>query len=412
MSNTAITPFLDVSEFKNTGSATSRRVTVNPENMTGFTSSTSTTDVYWALPASGMGFINPQNSTLDFDIVTSAAGAFCSGDASSLISAIEMTIGNTVVELNTNYAVISNFINEFQTTARSRTVGNILSGHSTGTLKTGADLATKTRISIGLLSASVGQLAENYLPAVAGMRLKITFASSANAIIHASETPTYTLSNLKLQMDYLDIVPSTYQQLMAESGGVFKIHGKGVGHFSSTLDLAQTNHSLLIPARYSSVKNFYTLFRVSSNIASFTKNSTGARINPKILNYNYNIGGKSYPSVNVVCHDGTVPLSGEVFTELVKTFHASNSPDFNCVFAKAEYEDVTGTDVDGSFAMGLELEEMGGGKVLSGLDTMNSNVFLEMNTVSGSANITADHYCVYDQIIEINMQTGETMITK
>lgn len=414
MSNTtAITPFLDVSEFRSAGSATSRRVTVNPENLSSFTSSTANTDVFFAIPASQMAFINPRNSTLDFDIVTDGAAAFGSGDASSLLSGIEMTIGSTIVELNPGYAVISNFINEFQTTARTHTIGNILSGHSTSSLKTGTDLQVKTRISIALLSASVGQLAENYLPAVGGMRLKLTFASSANALVAGSGTPHYTLTNLRLQMDYLDIVPSTYAQLLQESGGVMKIHGKGIGHFSSTMDLAQTNHSLLIPARFSSVKNFYTFFRVSSNISNYTRNSSGSRINPKILNYNYNIGGKSYPSTNVEAHNGTVPLSGEVFSELVKTFHGSNSPEFNCVFGKAEYEDVSGVAVTASFAIGLELEEMGGsGSVLSGLDTVNSNIFLQMNTVAGTALVTADHYAVYDQIIEINMSSGETMITK
>jgi hypothetical protein len=100
MTDTSISPQMDISQYKQMGSATSRKVLVNPENLSGFTSTSATRDVYFAIPASAQTMINSQNSYLTMDLETSTdESSLCNGSGSSLIKTLELVIGNTSVEL-------------------------------------------------------------------------------------------------------------------------------------------------------------------------------------------------------------------------------------------------------------------------------------------------------------------------
>jgi hypothetical protein len=226
----------------------------------------------------------------------------------------------------------------------------------------------------------------------------------------------YELTDIVLQMDYLDINPAVYNEMMAEAGGVFKIHGSGVSNFATTMDLATPNASLLVPARFSSVKNYFTCFRVSSNIGDITKNSCGDRIAPKIKGYTYRVDGRNYPSVPVRGHNETDFLGGETFSEVVKCFHATHAPDFDTVYDLAEYTEPTGVTGKGSHLIGLDWEESGYGQLrglVSGMDTINSNTFLDLQLKAGSATgLTVDTFAVHDLIVELNMLDGSVSVSK
>jgi hypothetical protein len=418
MTDTAISPHLDVSAFKAMGSAKSRRVTVNPENLSSHTGTSSTRDCYFALPSANMGMINGQNSSLQMDVtITSQTSGLCNGSGSSLIDSMELIIGNQSVELLQNYAVFAAIVEDHQSSSRATNSHAILNG-GRDSLKKGAELAanSKVRVTVPIYSAVIGTMCSQYCPAVDGIRLRITFASKENALLCETTGGGYTLSDIVLQMDYLDINPSVYSEMLAEAGGVFKIHGSGVSNFSTTSNLLVPNASLLIPARFSSVKNYFTTFRVSANIGSDTKNSCGDRVAPKIKGYSYIVDGRAYPSVPVKAHDGTSFLAGEAFSEVVKAFHATHSPDFDTVYSLANYTDAVGTDGTGSFLIALDWEESGYGQLrglVSGMDTINSNTFLELQMTAGSdVPITIDTFAVHDLILELNMLDGSVSVSK
>lgn len=427
MADTAISPHLDISAFKAMGSAKSRRVTVNPENLSEHTGTSSTRDCYFALPSSSMGMINGQNSTLQFVMTaTGTSGqtqALCNGSASSLIDSIELIIGNQSVELLQSYGAFAAVIEDHQPAGRGASAFAVLNGGA-ASVKTGASITVGKRVScaIPLYSAVIGTMCSQYCPAVDGIRLRVTFASNEKALISADTAAKYQLTDIALQMDYLDINPSVYSEMMAEAGGVFKVHGSGVSNFATTFDLINPNGSVLIPARFSSVKNYFTIFRNSAVVTDLTKNSVGARVAPKIKGYSYRIDGRNYPSVPVRCHDGGAGsagnyLAGDPFSEVVKCFHATHSPDFDTVYGLTEYIKPYGTDTTGSFLIGLDFEESGYGQLrglVSGMDTINSNTFLELNLKEEDATspCVVDTFCVYDLILELNMLDGSVSVSK
>jgi len=445
--DTAITPHLDLTGFRSMGSAKSRLVSVQPENTQSITGNSGTQDLYFALPAGSMSMINGQNSSLCFDLVTDAAATLCNGGASAIVRGLELIVGNQSVELLDRYNVFAALVEDHQNKSRAQNIGSILSGHAqfapnvpttaedTGATlgtalvdakKTGKDLTTKIRVSIPLYSAVIGTMCSQYCPAVDGMRLRLTLAPNDEALQYSTATPKYTMSKISLNMDYLDINPAVYSALVQESGGVFKIHGSGVSNFNSTAPPAG-NHTILVPARFSSIKNYFAVFRRNdakgaNGTGKANKNTTGGRYFPNLQSYVWRIEGRQYPSVPIALSDGATHYSGEGFQELVKAFHASHSPDFDIVYNNDDYlyGDGVVADTDdagtGAYALALEFEESGyGGAVrglVSGMDTINSNTFLELKCDTNNISMDVDVFAVHDLIVEINMMDGSVNVSK
>lgn len=423
--DTAITPHLDLTGFRSMGSAKSRLVSVQPENTQSVTGNSGTQDIYFALPTGSMSMINPQNSSLVFDLVTDASGTLCNGSASSLIRGLELIIGNQSVELLDRYNVFSALVEDHQNKSRAQNIGSILSGHTnTDAKKTGKDLQTKIRVSIPIYSAVIGTMCSQYCPAVDGMRLRLTLAPNDEALVYSSGTPAYTMSKISLNMDYLDINPAVYSALVQESGAVFKIHGSGVSNFNSTATAAG-NHTILVPARFSSIKNYFAVFRRNdadgaNGSGKASKNTTGGRYFPNIQQYVWRIEGRQFPSVPINLSDGTTSYAGEGFQELVKCFHAQHSPDFDVIYNDTDYlygDGVTsGADAgNGAYALGLDFEESGYGQVrglVSGYDTINSNSYLELKLDANNLSMDVDVFAVYDLIVEMNMLDGSVNVSK
>lgn len=491
----AITSQLDLTSFKAMGAAKSRRVTVNPENLSTFVSNASTTDVYFTLPSGKYSFINGQNSYLAFDVLVTllptftgaltagATNAFiCNSSASSFIRTLEVQLQSQTTELLDKYDVFAAIIEDAQGVGRSNTISNVASGGATWTnsaigsvplngvgsisnihIKQGYDLwggastafvsgtavvGTSIRVAIPLYSSVLGTMQQQYMPAADGIRLRLAFQPSDIPIMVRSNlgvgtgslsfAATYTVSNLALQMDYLDVVPEVYHQLVAESGGVLRQHGSACANFGSTLAALTTFSSILIPARYSSLKNLLTVFRNSVSTTSQQANSCGDRIYPLNNDYVYRIDGRNYPSVNVRCGASGSCLAGESIMEVIKCFHSLHSAQFDLVFGIAEYRSQYGAvaytspanaagagnwkipvpgdcgTIVGSYVIGLEMEQDQAGKaVISGMDTNSSNTYLDMNYTTGNAlPYIADTFAIYDLIIEYDTTSGVISFSK
>ena len=454
--DTAITPHLDLTGFRSMGSAKSRLVSVQPENTQSIEGNSGTQDLFFALPTGSMSMLNGQNSSVCFDLETDTAASFCNGSGSSIVRGLELIVGNQSVELLDRYNVFAALVEDHQNKSRAQNMGSILSGHkefswttnvpttaedSGATLgtaavlddakKKGKDLTTKIRVSIPLYSAIIGTMCSQYCPAVDGMRLRLTLAPNDEALQYTTGTPKYTMSKISLNMDYLDINPAVYSALVQESGGVFKVHGSGVSNFNSTAAPAG-NHTILVPARFSSIKNYFAVFRRNdangaNGTSKASKNTTGGRYFPNLQSYVWRIEGRQYPSIPISCGDGSVNYAGEAFQEVIKCFHASHSPDFDVVYNNTDYLygdglTATGTPAafpddtgNGTFVLGLDFEESGYGSIrglVSGMDTINSNSFLELKCDTNNISMDCDVFAVHDLIMEVNMLDGSINVSK
>ena len=418
MAETAITQAMDLTEYRNMGGGKSRRVSINPENTQSVSlSGAETKEVYFAYPSSSNAMINGQNSYLTFTVKVAGVDAddfsLANGSPSSLIESLQLDIGSTTVELINDYNVFAAIVEDFQPLSRSQNLGSILHGAGT-TAKIGrtieGDDTVGIRVSVPIYSAVLGTMAQTHCPAVDGMRLRLTFAQPDHAMKEDAGTATagvYQLSDISIEADYIDVLPQVYQQIVMESGGVLKCHGTGVGGFQTTMT-AGTQNTLLVPARYSSLKNYFTVFRLSTAFAH-DQNTTGARVQPNLKQYQYRIEGKSYPSTPVSCLGG----GGEALAEVVKSFHALHSTQLDCVFDSDDYKIET-LSTTGAFVIGLDFEHEGGSSsIISGMDTLNSNTFLELQGDGGNLLAsTVNTYALHDLIVEFNMMDGTVNVSK
>ena len=411
---------IDLTSYKGVQPGRSRRITVQPDNLSTYTSSSSTADIFFSIPASRNSFIQTNCTQLVFNVLANSSvpstATLCNGSGSSIVQAMEVVVQNQQVENLLNYATYAAIIEDCQSVSRSVNTGSILNGTTT-TLKAGKVISSDVSDNDGvparciqpLYSGLLGMGAEQYCPCVDGIRVKLTLATSNNALVISSGTAFYKLSNISLQLEVMDFDSATMSALIAQGGGQLKQHMTCVNNYQATLQTT-TQNSILIPARFSSVKGLLCAFRLATNLSSpATKNVPGARILPQIANYFFQVDGANVPSVPVLIADSATSVyAGEALSEVMKVFGASNSAQFSTVFSESTYEDLTGTAVTGSFIIGLNFEsqDSAGSALISGRDLNSSNVYLNLTHYAAATASVVDTFALYDQVITYDMMTG------
>lgn len=423
---------IDLTEFKGVQPARSRRVSVQPDNLSTYTSSSSTSDIFFSIPASRNSFIQTTATQLVFSVTSSVTFAtdpvvrLSNGTGSSVIQAWETTIQNQQIENLLNYNVYACMVEDLQPKERAGTTAQILNGSSS--FKTGLQINGATgvdgvpiRCALTCYSGVIGAAAEQFCPMVDGMRIKVTLAPTNIALTQDNTTSltqstlVYKLSNIALQLEVLDFDSGTMSALVAQAGGVLKQHMTCVNNYQATLQTSTAN-SILIPARYSSVKALLTAFRLATNISSpILQNTTGARVLPQIKDYFFSVDGANVPSVPVIVGASDTSLfCGEVLSELMKVFGASNSVQFEAGFNRGEFQDVTGTDFQASFMIGLNFEsqDSAGSALISGRDLNSSNVYLQLTHYTTALACVVDTFALYDVVVSYNMMDGSVSMSK
>jgi hypothetical protein len=439
----SISVAMDTTSYKSMSGVKVTKISIQPENLqTIAVTQNSTSDVYFQITPKPNSFLNGMNSYMSFTYTyvgtaPIAAGTLenCNG-SSNFISALEVTAGSTSLESISNYNVLAATLDDFQPKDRGATLCSILQDKDITNIKRGnarpiatlaaAGFTEERRICVPLISSVIGCMAEKYLPMGGrdiGLRVRMTMADPIIALklVGADTSVGYTLKDVTLEMEYLEVSPSIYQTLASETGdGIFKISGVGISNFSNTGLVGTTQQNMLIPARYSSVRNFLTVNRPQFNLNNKWANTTGSRTRDNISSFLYRIGGQSYPSMAVSCDNFT---SAECLTEVIKTFHAHADLNMNVCFNRDDFvknvtvvpsQALTNTGESvGAFVMGIDFEESGfSANQMSGISTVGGNVFLELTYSAASTATQFDTFCFYDQIIEINSSSGEVSISR
>lgn len=426
---------LDLSEYKGIQPAKSRRISIFPDNATSYTSSSSNADIFFSIPGIRQGVVITSATQLVFEVTANATFvndplmSLSNGSGSSLIQSLETVVQNQSVENLLNYNVYAAVLQDLQPLGRSTTIGTILNG-ATSTLKAGIKLNGATtvdgpvvRCALPLHSAVLGTGAQNFCPLVDGIRLRMTMATTAvgmlfgNTTSYTAGSTVYKLSNIALQLEVMDLDAGTYSALLNQAGGVLKQHCVAVNNFQATIAAASSSNSILIPARYSSVKALINTFRLSANLATpDAENVCGDRAFPQISSYFYTVDGMNVPSVPIrVATSASFIYPGEVMSEIMKVFAASNMNAFDCVFNATQFVEATGTAGTGSFflATNFENDSAAGQALISGRDLNSSNVYLNL-TQYGTASVACvvDTFALYDVVLSYNMADGSVTMSK
>jgi hypothetical protein len=264
-----------------------------------------------------------------------------------------------------------------------------------------------------LMSSAVGTLQEKYLPVWndIGLRLRLTMEDPNVALVFSTAVAVagYKLEDITYELEYLTTDSATYNQINKESGGVMKVSATGVSNFQTTISQGGKNNNVLIPARFSSVKNYITTLRDDSNASGVGFNSVGDRTRASMTSYVYRIHGQNYPNLPVSVDSFN---SSESFVELSKCFHALHNTTSHCVFNRDDYVANSSANGRGSFSFGIDFEESG--LAIQGLDSQSANTYLslEHSAPVPASGLVCDTFCFYDMIIEINSLTGEVLVSK
>lgn len=423
---------IDLTEYKGVQPGRSRRISIQPDNISTYTSSSSSSDIFFSIPASRNSFCQTTATQLVFNLsatsvhVTDPSVSISNGSGSSVIQAMEVVIQNQQIENLLNYNVYAALVEDLQSERRAINTGQILTGYG-GSAKVGATINSATsntagvpiRCSLPLYSGVLGMGAEQFCPLVDGIRVKLTLAPTMTAVTLANETSytsvVYNLSQIQLQLEVMDFDSATMSALIAQSGGILKQHMTCVNDYQATISAATAN-SVLIPARFSSVKALLCAFRLSTNIASpNTENAPGDRILPQIASYFFTVDGANVPPVPVVvATSATSVFGGEALSEVMKVFGASNSVQFQTVFNKSQYHDLAGTSLTGSFMIGqnFESQDSAGSALISGRDLNSSNVYLNLTHYATASASVVDTFALYDVVVSYNMLDGSVSMSK
>jgi hypothetical protein len=279
-----------------------------------------------------------------------------------------------------------------------------------------------------ILSGVVGCLAEKMLPLSLAddIRLEFTIEQQLLAFVYsaaATAATPWTITNMELELCILEM--SSEGMAMIEnvtplSSPVY-LHTSSYRHYVSTMALgASGGYSVLVPARFASLKSLYMLPRCSTQITSDTSYSLSSRANPNIEQYWWRIGSLIVPSKSVnLKNAGNTGGYAEAFMELQRAFHSINNAEYCGSLGRTSYfvGDAADAAVGGGvtkltagansfkngFAIAQELESFAqrNEQILSGMNTLGSQVFFEANigATGPTASYTLDFYAFHDMIL-------------
>jgi hypothetical protein len=243
-----------------------------------------------------------------------------------------------------------------------------------------------------------------YLPtgdmSAGDLRVEITLANNNDGVTIPSTgqtagAKTWQVSDVELMLEYVELNSEVARMISSQNAGGYAISFDSFANYASTV-AAVKNANILIPARYSSLKTLFTIFRLQSDINLATAKTISSRANPVTDDgqWYYSIGGKNVPST-------PVKSNTEAFAEMSKSIHAFGAVDHTCMIQRATWIAEAGT-----YVVAADLETLAHKSKLteSGINTLSANTHLIMQfggTNGLAAAVRVDTFAHYDAILLI-----------
>ena len=348
-----------------------------------------------------------------------------------VINRLDSFSGSNLLETVQGYNILYSYMCDFQMDLGSKLGSSSNYGFGLGiaddTIRKGAALAVSSRLTVcmPLLSAVYGLGADKMLPiGLLGddIRIEITFESQASGLVAASGTPTWTVTNMELELCIVEL--SDVGMSMVNSVTPFNqpiyLHGNSWRHYTSSLPASAGSFSTLVPARFASLKTLLLCPRCNTTINLATAYSTSSRANPNISQYWWRVGPYLIPNKPVTLISSQVGGFAEGYMEIIRSLHGLSHADVGNSIAFDQFNVIDGTAVAtvgnggllqaghtlttsarNAFAIAQELElwSQRADVLISGMNTLASQVFFECNLDSApTAVYTLDFYANFDII--------------
>jgi len=324
--------------------------------------------------------------------------------ASSLFARLELYHGSNLLEQIHEYGLLHTLWMDMTGGSDSQmSTGTVLEGIHESTQRTGASIdRTASRIfCIPLLSGIIGAMQNKYLPTgdMSGgdLRLEITLANMADGVITGGTSTgvrRWEVKDVELMLEYVELNSEAARMISQQNAAGYVIGFDSFANYANTVESGATNANILIPARYSSLKTLFTIFRTGTNIGASTAATISQRVNPigDTGQWYYSVGGKNIPST---------PVKGnaEAFAELSKSLHTFGSVDHTAMITRTNRIGANGT-----YIIATDLETLAHKSKLteSGINTMSANTHLITQFATGlAAGDRVDTFAHYDAVLMI-----------
>jgi len=279
-----------------------------------------------------------------------------------------------------------------------------------------------------IFSGVCGVLADKMLPIGLlsdDIRLEITFESSILALVSASATANYQITDFQLEMTIVEL--SDEGESMVRGSYSYPetplyLHGASWRHYMSQLPASAGGFSTLVPARFASLKQLAVLPRRTGDQAVQSCYALSSRINPNFQYYWFRIGSAIIPSKAVTLQGTNTGAYGEAYIELLKAWHMCHNVNISSCL-DVEYNvsdkvtDAAASTIQGvlaaaaantyknGFVIAQELESFSNRNdvLLSGMNTLSSQIFFETNIdVAPGAVYSLNFFAYYDHILVLD----------
>jgi hypothetical protein len=277
---------------------------------------------------------------------------------------------------------------------------------------------TSTVFCLPLVSAFFSNL-DKYLPTgeISDLRLELVLQNQSNAVINTNATPTgWSITEANLMLNFIELESDVMRMITASTGGKYYISSETFRSFQNNVSGNTSSDSILIPAKFSSMKGILQTFRPSAFQNNFLTHAQSHRVNPFFNgtpSIQFSIGNQLYPQ-------SAIRSSPELYAENLKYFHTMGSTDLRGVISTANWNTITdptalatgavaGTvstnaNACGAGFLALNLEAVNGRSSVmnSGLNTLGTNIIenITYGTQYGSQ-MRVDTYTHLDTVISI-----------
>jgi hypothetical protein len=177
------------------------------------------------------------------------------------------------------------------------------------------------------LSGLLGTSCPKLLPVgvLQDLRAEFMIETAAQAVVCTSGTPAWTLQNIVLNLFYVDVDPSVAEQVYSQNGGVYKISTEGFRTYQTITAANRSADSILIPARFSSMKSIISTYRDNAQRNSSAAYWVAHRVNPfydsaagngRKCSIQYQIGSMLFPNTPIVYG------ASELYANMLQSFHS------------------------------------------------------------------------------------------
>jgi hypothetical protein len=397
-------------------------------------------------------YYDPASSYLRFTVKnTDAANTFYVDNlASTFIERIDVFHSSNLLDQISNYNVLASMMKDLQLSFTESQGYSSVYGTSYSTdianVRQGIQVGVSQQVTFCIpLLGSIFSCSDKLIPIgelASDLRIEIKWENLIQSVV-ASDAALSAWSIIDVQFECNILELSDEGQSMVQSQTPFSqpvyIHTNSFRHYSSSLPAASAgNYTTLIAARFASLKALAVSMRRSSEINDPKSYSISCRVNPLIQSYNFRLGSAVIPQRPVSLYNsGSTGGAGEAWMETIKAFHGVNKPDmcssltypvYNAIDIKtadttqlacrftgegtaagtAASTSVAANGHKFGFVIFQELESFNNKNytMLSGINTLNSQTYFEMNlgygATTNTTSYTLDFFSWFDQILIID----------